>query len=156
MLTELTATFSLLKTASELIKGFNSMQNKMAIGDIKIELNNIILDLQSNASSLNEKYNSLVNSKNDLEKEIANLKDFKSQKEKYILKEIFVGIHAYVPKEEKDRISKYHWLCQNCLDNLQKFSVYQRKHEHYYTCPHCKNKITPEDTKPIPEVVFRP
>ena len=143
MVAELTATFSLLKTASELVRGFNSMQNQIAVGDIKIELNNIILDLQANANALNEKYNSIVNSKNDLEKEIINLKDFKSQKEKYILKEIFVGILAYVPKDEIDRIGKHHWLCQNCLDNLQKFSIYQKHNDYYFTCPHCKNEIYP-------------
>jgi len=154
MIAELSQTFALLKTASDLVKGFTSVQNKIAIGDIKVKLNNIILDLQANASSLQEKYNEIVNSKNELEKKVGELKNYKSEKEKYILKEITTGIIAYVPKKEKDRISKNHWLCQNCLDNSKKFSIYQRHNDNYFSCPHCGNRIFPDSDKNNPEVRF--
>lgn len=159
MIAELTQSFALLKTASDLVKGFNSMQKEIAVGDIKIELNNIILALQANTSSLNEKYNSLVYRKDELEKEIANLKDFKSQKDKYVLSEITTGVIAYIPKDEKDRVSSNHWFCQNCLDNSQTFCIYQVKGKHSmdidYHCPACKNQFTTKNpdyiNKPPPQ-----
>ena len=156
MIAELTQSFALLKTASDMIKGFNSMQKEIAVGDIKIELNNIILALQANTSSLNEKYNSLVNSKNELEKEIAGLKDFKSKKEKFILSEIAPSVIAYIPKDEKERVGNTHWLCQNCLDNSQKFSIYLVKVKHSldidYYCPSCKNQFTTKN----PDYINKP
>ena len=156
MLMELTQTFTLLKTASDLIKGFNSLKNQVALNEIKLELTNIVLSLQSNASSLQEKYDEVIRSKNELEQKLTEFRNFDSEKKKYVLKEIAPSVIAYIPQDEKDRVGNTHWLCQNCLDNSQKFSIYQVKQKHSldidYYCPSCKNQFTTKN----PDYVNKP
>jgi predicted SprT family Zn-dependent metalloprotease len=79
--------------------------------------------------------------------------DFNSEKNKYVLKEITTGIIAYVLKDENNRISDTHWLCQNCLDNQKKFSIYQIKKNQsggsLFHCPSCKEEIFIPNPKPF-------
>jgi hypothetical protein len=162
MVAELTQMFSSLKLASDFIKGFNSLKTETALNEAKIELTNIILSLQSNASSLQEKYDEIVRSKNELEKKLTELRNFDSEKKKYELKNIITGVIAYVPKEEKDRVNDKHWLCQNCLDNFQRFTIYQVEHKSSdnirYYCPNCKSSFVTKnpDYQQPPEITFRP
>ncbi|MGA7720305.1 MAG: hypothetical protein WCA84_03935 [Ignavibacteriaceae bacterium] len=145
MVAEITAILTSLKTANDIIKGMNALKTESAISDTRIELGNIILDLQSRTSSLQQQYDEIIRSKNDLEKKLIEMSHFNSEKQKYILKDIAIGSIAYIPEEEKDRVGNTHWLCQNCLDNQKSFSVYQFKIRdikgNIYYCPKCKGEI---------------
>ncbi len=163
MLGEITTALASLKAASDIIKGFNSLQLEVAVKEKSTELLNIIITLQQNIFSLQAEYENVLNTKSELEKELEQLKNWERTKEKYVLKEIAPDVLAYVHKKPEESASEKHWLCANCFDNYQKESIYQISKRgnipsHVYYCPQCKNDIlvrNPSYQPPKPVTVRR-
>ena len=81
-----------------------------------------------------------------LEKEVAQLKDWEREKERYALAEITPGIPTYVLQSEIERGTTTHRLCANCFDSRQ-----QKAHLQFgpygvqdsITCSQCKGEWFP-------------
>ncbi|MFA5804713.1 MAG: hypothetical protein WC879_08710 [Melioribacteraceae bacterium] len=127
MLNEITTALASLKAASDIIKGFNSLQVDVAVKEKSSELFNIIITLQSNILSMQSEYGELLESKNNIEKELVELKKLVSDKSNYELVQIDTGIFAYTQKSDSNAGNPKHYLCQNCFDNKNYKSILQRK-----------------------------
>ena len=140
MVTEITSALAGLKSAIDIIKGFNSLELDVAVKEKSVELLNIIISLQSNMLSVQSEYGKLLDSKSEIEKELKELKNNIAEKSKYILVEVAPGILAYTSKETINSSEPKHYLCQNCLDNKNQKSVLQRKYTDHkdLICNLCK------------------
>lgn len=147
MVTEITSAIAGLKTAVDIIKGFNSLQLDVATKEKSVELLNVIISLQTNMLSVQSAYSDLLDSKKKLEKELVELKNSISDKSKYILIEIAPGILAYTSKETSNSSEPKHYLCQNCFDTKNQKSVLQRQYVQHkdLICNSCKSTFRLSD-----------
>lgn len=87
-----------------------------------------------------EKNTALVTSKNDLEKEITQLKAWANEKERYKLTQIQTGVFAYALKECEANTEPPHWICADCYNKGKKF-ILSKSRESYrdktYKCTEC-------------------
>jgi uncharacterized protein YbaR (Trm112 family) len=141
MLSEITTALASLKAASDIIKGFNSLQLEVAVKEKSTELFNIIISLQSNILAMQSDYSELLTSKSNIEKELLELKNSISDKSKYILVDIAPGVLAYTLRETINSLEPKHYLCQNCFDTKNQKSVLQRKYAEHkdLICNSCKS-----------------
>ena len=87
-----------------------------------------------------EKNTALVTSKNDLEKEITQLKAWANEKQRYKLTQIQTGVYACVLKESEANGEPPHWICADCYNKGKKF-ILSKNRESYqdkmYRCTEC-------------------
>lgn len=89
---------------------------------------------------------------NDLEKEMAQLKEWDAKKDNYELKPFAPGAVAYMLKPNVRGSTPPHWLCAQCFENRKK-SVLQlaatMSSMWIYHCSGCDSKISvPRSTTP--------
>jgi DNA-directed RNA polymerase subunit M/transcription elongation factor TFIIS len=87
-----------------------------------------------------EKNTALVTSKNDLEKEITQLKAWANEKQRYKLTQIQTGVYACVLKESEANGEPPHWICADCYNKGKRF-ILSKNRESYrdktYKCTEC-------------------
>jgi len=127
-LPEITAAIKSIGVAIKIAKGFPELKSKNDITSATIELKNSIIDIQNNLLSIQSSYQSLLDSKGELEKEIMNLKQWEATKLNHILKQVSPGCFVYVMKDSQNSPDNQYWLCANCFDTKNQKSILQRKH----------------------------
>jgi hypothetical protein len=120
MVGEALAGLSALKTAFDLAKGLKDISDVAIRNAAVIELQEKILSAQRMQSALAEKVM-------DLEKEVAGLKAWGADKERYQLAEVASGVLAYAIKEAVRGTEPEHHLCPDCYQKGQK-SVLQKEY----------------------------
>ena len=115
---------------------------------VAIELQSVILSLQDQILSMQHEHSNLLQIKNDLEKELMNLKDWEKTKSQYELKEVVPGFFVYSPKPNSKFSEPDHWLCANCFNDGKK-SILQRKRSKYL-CPKCETEVFIPSGKKLP------
>lgn len=75
---------------------------------------------QEKQATLQEEKAALTKRIGDLEKEIAQLKDWNREAERYALTQVTSGIPAYVLQSDMERDAITHQLCANCFGNYKK------------------------------------
>lgn len=120
MLAEIKAGFASLKTAFDVAKGLNAANTQVQINEAKITLQSLILDAQASLTVANEAQSTSAARIRELEEEIAHLKAWEAESERYELKSIYTGAVAYVLKESAQGSEAPHWLCANCFSKKQK------------------------------------
>lgn len=107
------------------------------------ELNNVILPLQSQLLSIQNDQSDLLKIKDNIEKELVELKEWNKEKDRYELKKLTTGVFVYSPKQGIKPFIEDHWLCTNCYEDNKK-SILQpmnvRMVDACHFCPTCKNK----------------
>jgi hypothetical protein len=122
MVGEALAGLSALKTAFDLAKGLKDISDVAIRNAAIIELQEKILSAQRMQSALAEKVN-------DLEKEVAGLKAWGADKERYQLAEVASGVLAYAIKEAVRGAEPEHHLCPDCYQKGQKSVLQKEYHE---------------------------
>ena len=116
MIAELATAYTGLKTALGLVKSLNAAATGAAINEVKIELQQVILDAQSALSSANEAQEATAARMRELEREVAGLKEWDREAGRYKLAEIAPGVRAYVLRPEAKREDEpEHEVCANCF-----------------------------------------
>ena len=139
-LPEITLAIKSIETAISLIKGFNNLKSKNEILTATIDLRNSIIEIQNNLLSVQSSYQSLLDSKNEIEKELVNLKNWETDKLNYTLKQIAPRIYVYMIKELGQSPDNQYWLCPNCFDTEYRKSILQRRYPYDsdMICNSCK------------------
>ncbi|MET3826553.1 hypothetical protein ABIC16_002246 [Sphingomonas sp. PvP055] len=150
MIAEISAGFSSLKAAKDMVQAMNGMQTAASINDVKLTLQGHILEAQQSLFAAQEAQSSSARRISDLEQEIVALKDWSAEKQRYQLHDIGRGAMAYVPKLGMLDGEPPHWLCVRCFGQCQKSfmqfkgngagnqTTAQRGLDNQYACDICK------------------
>lgn len=147
MFTEITAAIQSAKTAINLVKAAHGLSNYSdlltAVTDVQIKLTDAI------ASELasQEKQAALAERVRELEKQIADIADWKSQMQRYALFEFPTGALAYALKPGMENGEPIHYLCTACVDKKKKTTL--QPHGSFLHCPECKSNIAMQGPPPI-------
>ncbi|MFZ6774070.1 hypothetical protein ACO0LB_15280 [Undibacterium sp. SXout7W] len=148
MYSEITAAIQSTKTAIELVKAAHGLSNYSelltAVTAVQIKLTDAI------ASELasQEKQAALAERVRELEKQIAEIEDWKSQIQRYALFQFpATNALAYALKAGSECGEPMHYLCTACVDKKKKTTL--QPHGRFLHCPECKTDIATEKSKPI-------
>jgi hypothetical protein len=138
MAAELIASLSIFKTMFDMAKALQGIHNTATRDRAVIELQKEILSAQTAQSALIEQVG-------NLEKEVAHLKAWDGEKQRYELKDLHRGLFAYIPKEGMESGESPHALCTNCyqhgVKSILQSSGHLNVHDHFWFCPSCKMSV---------------
>lgn len=120
MLGEIAAGLSSLKAASDIIKGLNAANTQAAINDVKISLQERIFEARDALSAAQDAQSVSLQRIRDLEKEVATLKAWDADKERYKLTELRPGVVCCALKEGMEKGEPSHRLCASCYNGGHK------------------------------------
>lgn len=133
-----------LKTASDIAKGFLELKSIADVQGKVIELQSAILTAQSSALAANSDQAAMVEQIRTLKEEIASVKAWETQKQRYKLTPPWGGAVVYALKESMANGEPPHWICTSCYENGKKSILNQiQSKEHWFllVCPVCKSQI---------------
>lgn len=133
-----------LKTATDIVTGLAKLKIGSEVQAKVIELNGVILSAQSSALAANSDQFALLERIRKLEAEIAKMKAWEAEKQRYALTELSSGAFAYVVKRDARAAEPLHAICAQCYEHGRK-SILQWIHGQYgnvrFTCNHCKTEF---------------
>jgi hypothetical protein len=144
MVAEVFAGIGALKTAFDMTQGLQKIHDAVARDRAVIELQQEILAAQAAQSAL-------VQSVSDLEKEVARLKDWESDKSRYQLAELRSGLVALSLKQSLQNGEPHHYICADCAANGKKSYLQKHISGPYYDefrCGGCKSTIGVDNGTP--------
>ena len=133
-----------LKTASDIAKGFLELKSITDVQGKVIELQSAILSAQSSALAANSDQAAMVEQIRTLKEEIASVKAWETQKQRYKLAPPWDGSVIYALKESMANSEPPHWICTSCYENGKKSILNQIQGKdgwYMVTCPVCKSQI---------------
>jgi hypothetical protein len=138
MVAEVYAGLSAFKAMFDIAKGLKDINDATVRNAAVIELQEKILGAQ-------EAQTSLVQRIGELEKEVADLKTWETEKRHYTLKRYDPGVFFYALKPEEAAGEPPHHLCANCYKE-GKPSIIQRTgnamvQEPTHFCPQCRTQF---------------
>jgi hypothetical protein len=141
---EVSSLFTSAKVAYEIAKGVNSLKNEVERNENIAKILEILLSVQHDALSIQEKYSKLLKEKDEIAKKLMDLDRWSDIENNYELKEVSAGIFVYSYKKHANSSTPSHWLCTNCYKD-KKFSIIQVGIKYPaskdYICPSCTNKF---------------
>jgi hypothetical protein len=145
MYAEIATALSSVKTISDLTSLILKSKVTDAVRDNSIELQSAVIALQTAITGIQAQNYELLNENNQLKQQLADLKKWETEAQKYTLEEIAPGVLAYVFKSGPESITPIHWLCANCYQNKEK-SILQRGRKSGVlgtpvSCPRCKTHL---------------
>lgn len=126
MLAEITMGLGSLKAAMDLAKGLNAASNQAAINEVKIALQQHILDAQGALSAAQQADFAASARIRDLEEQLVKREHWETESQRYELMAIDRGAFAYMPKAGMENGETSHWLCTNCFENGHKSLLQSR------------------------------
>lgn len=126
MLAEISAGLGSLKAAFDITKGLNAANVQANVNEVKIELQQRIIEAQGSLSAANDAQTASARKIEQLEHEIVRLKDWSAEKQNYELADTGQGSLAYKFKEGMQPPQPDHWICPQCYGDGKKSIL---KHE---------------------------
>lgn len=139
--TELGAAWNGLKGAMDIAKGLNALADSVALNEAKIALQTIILDVQQSLMAAQEARVADERRIADLQQEIARLRDWGDERQRYHMVDVWRGCMVYMPKPGLEQGEPAHWLCPTCF-GLGRKSVMQFKGQHVLKSGHRGDEAT--------------
>lgn len=147
MVAEVFAGISGLKTVMDVLKGFKD------IGDANTR-NAVAVELQEKILAAYQAQMALAEQIGNLEKEVAQFKNWEAEKERYILTDYGSGTFAYALKPDKADGEPAHRICANCYTQGHK-SLLQFRHlthdkKESMRCYRCGSDVLLGSAKKLP------
>lgn len=117
---EVTFGFKALKDALGLIKQAKDLTEASAIHGKVIEMQALVAEALSEVIDARQAHAAQLEHINELEKEIARLKAWDGENDRYELKDVSAGAFVYVPKAGMEGGEPPHWLCAHCYQHTKK------------------------------------
>ena len=141
-MTEIAGAISALKSAKDIAEAMMGLRDTETFQAKRIELQSKILDAQSGMLAAQDERSTLVQRIRDLEQEVARLRAWDAEKQRYELKRWGDGAFARVLKESEARGEPIHALCAACYDRGVKSLIHSNREptwpKHAWDCPTCK------------------
>lgn len=145
-------TMSSLKSAYDLSKAMIGIRDAKVLNDKVIELQGVILAAQSSAMAAHSDQLALLERVGELEKKVADMEAWETEKQKYRLEAVTPAVFAYVLKSDAGSPEPPHWLCTACYQNSKKsiLSATSRMGTHnVWKCPRCSTQnLISQDISP--------
>src|SRR5262249_12703952 len=139
MVAEVFASLGAFKTMYDMAKALKD------INDATIR-NGAVIELQEKILAAREAQTTLLERVSELEKEVAKLKAWDTDKQRYELRNIGHGVFAFALKKGMENGEPFHVLCANCYQNGQKSYLQStemvRLARRVYKCHRCKSEVT--------------
>jgi len=143
-----------LKAAGDIAKGLLHLQSLAEVQTKVIELQSAILAAQSGALAAQSQQSTMIQRVRDLEEEIAHVKAWEEQKQRYQLIEPWNGCFVYALKELCKGTEIPHWICEHCYQDGRKSIIQNGEKWDSHTiqlikCSHCLfwNEISGDDKR---------
>jgi hypothetical protein len=135
-----------LKAMKDIAEATIGLRDTAAFRERQIEFQGKIIDAQNALAALQEERTTLIETIRQHEEEIARMKAWDAEKQRYELKAIAAGGSlVYSLKEEAKGTEPPHWICAACYQNDQKFILqrgdYSTGGEWAYVCPNYHNAV---------------
>lgn len=132
-----------LNTAKDLIGALVGVRDRVLIDRQIAEVSSKLYEASTRATAAQQEHAALLNRIAELEREVMRLTERHHQKEKYQLKDVYLGSFAMVRKTDDDALHSSHWLCQSCFEKGQNFVLQGRLQGQMktWTCPNCKSEF---------------
>lgn len=138
-------TISGLKTAGDIAKSLMDLNTVSEVRSKVIELQTVILSAQSSAFETNARQSSLADKISALEEEIAKIKKWEEEKQRYSLVSPWDGCFVYALKKESAETEPPHWICTKCYEDGRKSILNQKQRNNaafwMLVCPVCDSQI---------------
>jgi uncharacterized protein YcgI (DUF1989 family) len=140
------ALFSSLQVITNLTKFMIDARDASVIRAKAIELQREIIATQQGAIAANLSHSAMLDRVRQLEKEVADLKAWDAEREKYKLTKMSqcTDVLGYALKEQRDPTEPVHFLCANCFEGRIK-SILQREkrfgRNEVLFCPRCRTEL---------------
>jgi hypothetical protein len=147
MYAEISAAIQSTKTVIDLVKAAHGLSNYSelltAVTAVQIKLTDAI----ASGLASQEKQAALSEQVRELEKQIAEIDDWKNQTQRYTLFQFTTGALAYALKPGHENGEPMHYLCTACMDKKKKTTLQPRGR--FLHCPECKTEIATEKSQPV-------
>jgi len=133
-----------LRAILEITETMRDVRDAELIQTKIVALTREIMSAQSCVLAAQSERIDLLQSKHDLEEEIARLKVWNAEKYRYELQSVAPGAIAYVLKQSMRGNEPVHWICADCFQSGKKRFLnesYSDLHFVYYKCQECAGKI---------------
>ena len=137
MVAEVFAGIGALKTAFDIAKGLKDI-------DDTTRRNAAVIDLQEKILSAQQSQSSLIETINELEKELVRLRSWEADKPRYELRALAAGVVAYALKSSMSNGEPHRYLCANCYAAGKKSYLQQHVRGQYYDqfkCQGCGDEL---------------
>lgn len=136
-----------LKATTDIIKAIVGLRDAAQILEKTVELNQKILTVQGALTDAQTEQTALIQTIREREEEIARLKAWETEKQRYELKDVAMGSGSftYMIKRDAQEGDPLHCLCAYCYERGQKrimqFIPRTAGARRIWSCPDCKNEI---------------
>lgn len=141
-------TIASLRLAGEITQGFLKLKSLSEVQGKVIELQSVILSAQSSALEANAQQTAMVEEIRNLKEEIAHIKAWEKEKQRYKLISPLPGTVLYALKEECSASEPPHWICTKCYEEGRKSILNPQKNKaalYVFICPVCKSEYHSKD-----------
>jgi Zn finger protein HypA/HybF involved in hydrogenase expression len=144
-------TVSSLKLAGDIAKSFLNLKTISEVQGKVIELQSVILSAQSSALEAQSHESAMIEQIRNLKEEIARVKAWEKEKQRYKLISPWSGTVLYALKKESSASEPAHWICAKCYEDRRKSilnpqkKVVGRYFSYVFVCPTCKSEYFSEE-----------
>jgi hypothetical protein len=133
-----------LQTAANMAKGLVHLSSMADVQLKVIDLQTSILAAQSSALAAQSEQSMMIQQISQLEKEIAKIKAWEEEKQRYQLIPLREGVFVYALKESCKGSEPPHWICEPCYQEGKKQNLHNATNRGSRTvkCPRCKFEAT--------------
>jgi hypothetical protein len=147
MYAEIVAAIQGTKTAIDLVKATNGLSNYSELLGAVTAVQMKLTDAVSAALASQEKQAELAERVRELEKQVAEVEDWRDQMSRYSLFEFPTGALAHVLKPGLTDGQPTHYLCTSCVDKKQISTL--QPHGRLLRCTACKTDIAAKSAPPL-------
>jgi DNA-directed RNA polymerase subunit RPC12/RpoP len=147
MYAEIVAAVQSTKTLAELLKAAHSLSNYSELLTAVTAVQMKLTDAIASELASQEKQAALSERVRELEKQIAQIEDWKTQIQRYSLFQFPTGALAYALKDGQENGEPMHYLCTACVDKSKKTTL--QPQGRMLHCPECNSNIATREAKPI-------
>ena len=140
----ITGTISGLKAAVDITKTLLEIKQFSDVSGKILELQNVILAAQNSAIKANSAQSEMIEEIRHLKEEMAHIKSWETEKQRYQLTSPWKGTVVYSLKKSMSNGEPPHWICSNCYDNGAKSILTQQLEGNAivsFFCPKCETSF---------------
>ena len=144
-MTAIAAALSSLKAAKDIAEAMIGLRDAAAFQGKLLEFQSKLIDANNAAFAAQDERSTMLERIRELEKEVAELKAWETEKQRYELKDVGHGVFAYMNKPAVRGEEPPHWLCPTCFENGKKshlqFSTQISGGGSVYRCAGCGTAV---------------